>query len=109
MPFLTSVIFNPYFNPPEFDLAMSLVLPEVSRRSKTGLNKAHLKTISIIPDESVDVQNVVNEVLLPKTDEKRKNCNKCLQDIAATENKSKKTKLPKKTKFNVRSVDILFA
>ena len=66
MPILTSVIFDPYFNPPEFDLATSLVLPEVSRRSKTGLNKAHLKTISIIPDESVDVQNVVNDLLLPK-------------------------------------------
>ena len=100
MPFLTSVIFDPYLKPPEFDLVMSLVSPEVSRRSKTSLNKAHLKTISIILDESVDVQNVVNDLLFPKTGEKRKNCKKCLQDIAATENKSKKAKLPKKNSMS---------
>ena len=38
-----------------FDLAMSLVLPQVSRRPKTGLNKAQLQKISIVLDEAIEV------------------------------------------------------
>ena len=78
-----------------FDLAMSLVLPQVSRRPKTGLNKAQLQKISIILDETIEVQNVVNDLPFPKTGGQRNNCKKCLHDIAGDDYKSKKTKLPK--------------
>ena len=78
-----------------FDLAMSLVLPQVSRRPKTGLNKTQLQKVSIILDEAIEVQNVVNDLPFPKTGELRKNCKKCLHDIAGDDYKSKKAKLPK--------------
>ena len=78
-----------------FDLAMSLVLPQVSRRAKTGLNKAPLQKISIMMDEAIEVQNVANDLPFPKTGEQRKNCKKCLHDIAGNDYKSNKAKLPK--------------
>ena len=77
-----------------FDLAMSLVLPQVSRRPKTGLNNAQLQNISIILDEAIEVQNVVNDLPFSETGEQRKNCKKCLHDIAGDEYNSKKAKLP---------------
>ena len=77
-----------------FELAKSLVVPQIMRRPKIGLSKTTLLKMSLIVDENPRV--VVNNVpSLPKAGEQRRYCRQCLNDISGDEYNSKKRKLPR--------------
>ena len=78
-----------------FDLAMSLVVPEIRRRPKVGLNKTVLGKMAAILNDDEDESNNDNVNSFPKLREKRVNCRTCLDIISGTDYKEKKSKLPK--------------
>ena len=64
-----------------FDLAMSLVGPEIRRRPEVGLNINVLRKMAAILNEDEDESNNDNVNSFPKLDEKRVNCRTCLDRI----------------------------
>ena len=78
-----------------FDLAMSLIVPEIRRRPKVGLHKTVIRKIAAILNDDEDESNNDNANSFPKFGEKRVNCGTCLDIISGTDYKEKKAKLPK--------------
>ena len=56
-----------------FDLVMSLVVPEIRKRPKVGLNKTVLRKMAAILNDDEDESNNDNVNSFPKLDEKRVN------------------------------------
>ena len=73
-----------------FDLALSLVVPEIRKRSKVGLNKTVLGKMAAILNDDEDESNNDNVNSFPKLREKRVNCRTCLDIISGTDYKEKK-------------------
>ena len=75
-----------------FELATALVRPHILRQPKNGLQKNILNKISVFLGEEANVALPADGNLFQKLADTRKNCKKCLQDIAGIDYKAKKAK-----------------
>ena len=79
-----------------WELAMSLVVPNILRRNRNGLNASTQRGIETIVGVVPPAQRRLgNGVSFPKIGDKRQRCKSCLSEIVGPDQKKCKDKLPK--------------
>ena len=76
-----------------WELAMSLVVPNILRRKRNGLN-ASIQRKTIVNVQPAE-RHLENDVYFLKLGDKRQRCKSCLSEIAGPDQRKSKDKLPK--------------
>ena len=78
-----------------WELAMSLVVPNLLRRKRNGLNASIQWKIATIVNVQPAERHLENDVNFLKLGDKRQRCKSCLSEIVGPDQKKSKYKLPK--------------
>ena len=78
-----------------WELAMLLVVTNILRRKRNGLNASIQRKIATVVNVQPAERHLENDVNFPKLGDKRQRCKSCLSEIVGPDQKKSKDKLPK--------------